>query len=58
MNYGPMTAAEYFDMARRAVKAARLWKGSESFRSWLGVAAMHRMEAKLLRRKSRPIERY
>lgn len=58
-NYGPMTVAEHFNMARRAVKAARNGnKGDNWFEGWLRVADYHRAEAKHLRRASRPIERY
>lgn len=59
VNYGPMTVAEHFNAARRAVKAARLeGKGSDGYYAWMDVAWRHRIEAKHIVWKARPLERY
>lgn len=58
-NYGPMTVAEHFEAARRAVRAARGGSnGDQWFDGWLRVADYHRREAKYLRWRDRPLERY
>lgn len=56
--YGPMTAAEHFQAARRLVRAAREFRGYESYYSFLDSAARHRIEAKHIRWRDRPLERY
>lgn len=59
VNYGPMTAAEHFSAAHRAVKAARLeGDGSDGYHAWMSVAGRHRIEAKHIVWKARPLERY
>ncbi len=59
IKYGPMNVAEHFAAARRAVKAARGGsKGDEWYEGWLRVADDHRREAKYLRWRDRPLERY